>query len=68
MPLLYNTSDGEIDRDHSGGPDIFRYKYTGQEEDTSASLSAGKEIGLYYYKARYYDPKTGRFLQPDTVL
>ena len=33
MPLLYNTSDGEIDRDHSGGPDIFRYKYTGQEED-----------------------------------
>ncbi|MCB1194459.1 MAG: RHS repeat-associated core domain-containing protein [Leptospiraceae bacterium] len=58
--IISYTPYGEIDRDHSGGPDIFRYKYTGQEED--------KETGLYYYKARYYDPKIGRFLQPDTVL
>lgn len=25
------------------------------------------ETGLYYMKARYYDPKTGRFLQPDPI-
>ncbi|MCB1194409.1 MAG: RHS repeat-associated core domain-containing protein, partial [Leptospiraceae bacterium] len=66
--IISYTPYGEIDRDHSGGPDIYRYKYTGQEEDTSASLSAGKETGLYYYKARYYDPKIGRFLEPDSVL
>ena len=51
---------GEIDRTNSGGPDIFRYKSTGQEED--------RETGLYYYKARYYDPKIGRFLEPDTEV
>jgi len=25
------------------------------------------ETGLYYYKARYYDPETGRFLQTDPI-
>jgi len=25
------------------------------------------ETGLYYMKMRYYDPKTGRFLQPDPI-
>jgi RHS repeat-associated protein len=49
---------GEIDRKNSDGPDIFRYKYTGQEED--------RETGLYYYKARYYDPEIARFIEPDT--
>jgi RHS repeat-associated protein len=51
---------GEIDREKSTGPDITRYKYTGQEED--------KETGLYYYKARYYDPTIGRFLQADSLV
>ncbi|HRG77147.1 MAG TPA: RHS repeat-associated core domain-containing protein, partial [Leptospiraceae bacterium] len=51
---------GEIDRKNSDGPDIFRYKYTGQEED--------RETGLYYYKARYYDPEIGRFIEPDTYM
>ncbi|MDZ4123185.1 MAG: RHS repeat-associated core domain-containing protein, partial [Hydrogenophaga sp.] len=51
---------GEIDRPHSSGPDISKYKYTGQEED--------KESGLLYYKARYYDPGLGRFLQADDIL
>ncbi len=51
---------GEILRTDSSGPDVFRYKYTGQEED--------KETGLYYYKARYYDPILGRFLQADSVI
>ncbi|MCB1156389.1 MAG: RHS repeat-associated core domain-containing protein [Leptospiraceae bacterium] len=51
---------GEVNRTNSSGPDIFRYKYTGQEEDP--------ETGLYYYKSRYYDPAIGRFIQPDTVM
>ncbi|PJZ59502.1 hypothetical protein CH376_23385 [Leptospira adleri] len=51
---------GEVQRNDSQGPDIFRYKYTGQEED--------RETGLYYYKARYYDPEIGRFTQADSIL
>jgi RHS repeat-associated protein len=35
------------------------YTYTGREHDA--------ESGLYYYRARYYDPTIGRFLQPDPV-
>ena len=33
------------------------FQYTGRESDT--------ETGLYYYRARYYDPATGRFLSED---
>ncbi|TGK23369.1 RHS repeat-associated core domain-containing protein [Leptospira kmetyi] len=50
---------GEILRTDSYGPDAFRFKYSGQEED--------KETGLLFYKSRYYDPSVGRFLQADTV-
>ncbi len=32
-------------------------QYTGREQD--------KESGFYYYRARFYDPNTGRFLQKD---
>ncbi|TGK02797.1 RHS repeat-associated core domain-containing protein [Leptospira langatensis] len=48
---------GEMNTTESGGPDIFRYKFTGQilDEDT----------GLYYYKSRYYDPFLARFIQAD---
>jgi YD repeat-containing protein len=35
------------------------YTYTGREFDT--------ESGLYYYRARNYDPTTGRFLQEDPI-
>lgn len=35
------------------------YTYTGREFDS--------ESGLYYYRARYYDSVTGRFLQKDPV-
>ncbi|WP_083244205.1 RHS repeat-associated core domain-containing protein [Leptospira tipperaryensis] len=51
---------GEILRTDSYGPDAFRYKYAGQEED--------KETGLLFYKSRYYDPTVGRFLQSDSVV
>jgi RHS repeat-associated protein len=33
--------------------------YTGQRFDS--------ETGLYYFKARYYSPRLGRFLQPDPI-
>jgi len=35
------------------------FTYTGREWDAS--------IGLYYYRARYYDPALGRFLSPDPL-
>jgi RHS repeat-associated protein len=35
-------------------------KFTGQEFD--------KESGLYYYNARYYDPKAGIFITPDPAM
>ena len=33
--------------------------FTGREFD--------KETGLYYYRARYYNPQIGRFLQTDPI-
>ncbi|MFM6862914.1 MAG: RHS repeat domain-containing protein, partial [Dolichospermum sp.] len=36
-----------------------RYLFTGREFD--------QEIGLYYYRARYYDANTGRFLSEDPI-
>lgn len=35
------------------------YAYTGREWD--------KETGLYYYRARYYDPIDGRFISKDPI-
>ena len=35
------------------------FTYVGREYD--------KETGNYYYRARYYDPSTGRFLKPDPL-
>jgi RHS repeat-associated protein len=35
------------------------FRYTARESDT--------ETGLYYYRARYYDPSSGRFISEDPV-
>ena len=35
------------------------FQYTGRESDS--------ETGLYYYRARYYDPGVGRFINEDPV-
>ena len=39
------------------GSSFNRFAFTGHESDN--------ETGLYYFKARYYDPDTGRFLSQD---
>ena len=42
------------------GSDVFRPKFTGNELD--------HETGLYYFKSRYYDALTGRFVSADDRL
>ena len=37
----------------------FRFGYTGRELDS--------ETGLYYYRARYFDPALGRFISEDPI-
>ena len=51
---------GEIQSDSPGTPVNTPYKYTGQERDAST--------GLLYYEARYYDPRLGRFISPDSIV
>lgn len=41
----------------STGSLVNPFQYTARESDT--------ETGLYYYRARYYDPNVGRFLSED---
>ena len=36
-----------------------KLRYTGREEDS--------DTGLYYYRARYYDPEVGRFISEDPL-
>jgi len=43
----------------STGTVVNPFRYTGREFDS--------DTGLYYYRARYYDPQTGRFLSEDPV-
>ncbi|MGV8074546.1 MAG: SpvB/TcaC N-terminal domain-containing protein [Syntrophobacteraceae bacterium] len=46
----------------SSGTANLRHKYTDQEQDPETT------IGLYYYGARYYYPKIGRFISPDSIV
>jgi RHS repeat-associated protein len=43
----------------SSGSLVNSFRYTGREFDT--------ETSLYYYRARYYDPGVGRFLNEDPI-
>jgi len=59
--LVVNSYDydsyGNVEASFEGIANPFTY--TGRELDA--------ESGLYYYRARYYDPATGRFLQEDPI-
>ncbi|MFK0732348.1 MAG: RHS repeat domain-containing protein [Gloeotrichia echinulata GP01] len=48
---------GDLTGTAYGNPEIISYRYTGQEFDT--------ELGLYNYRARFYDPRLGRFYATD---
>jgi RHS repeat-associated protein len=48
---------GQVAASDANNPN--RFMFTGRESD--------QETGLYYYRARYYNPEIGRFLQPDPV-
>jgi RHS repeat-associated protein len=43
----------------SAGASLTRYTYTGREFDS--------DTGLYYYRARWYDPQLGRFISEDPI-
>lgn len=44
---------------NSAGNSFTRYDYTGRERDS--------DTGLLYYRARWYDPKVGRFISEDPI-
>ncbi len=52
-PTIRNAAGAVIEESAFGNP----YLFTGRAYDA--------ETALYYYRARYYDYYTGRFLQPD---
>src|SRR5262249_16361264 len=53
-------SSGSYDAFGNGaGSTLTRYGYTGREHDT--------DTGLLYYRARWYDPVQGRFINEDPI-
>jgi RHS repeat-associated protein len=52
-----NSDLTDLDPDRNGVHYGEQFQFTGQEFEP--------ETGLFNYKARIYDPETGRFLQPD---
>lgn len=59
-PLATYTYDAFGKRVNVGGQLTNSFQYTGREWD--------QETGLYYYRARYFDPQTGRFVSEDPIL
>jgi RHS repeat-associated protein len=54
------TFDSFGNKVSESAPDkAFRFGFTGRELDP--------ETGLYYYRARYYDPLVGRFISVDSI-
>ena len=64
-----------IAESNSSGAVVNKYTYSPFGETTSISASGfgytgqlyDSEVGLYNYRARYYAPSIGRFLQPDPL-
>ncbi len=55
--ILLGIKDASANDVTENPPLNTSYTYTGREQD--------KESGFYYYRARYYDPELGRFVQAD---
>ena len=55
---IFDNNDNEISDEHNIGY-INPIRYKGYYYDN--------ETGLYYLKARYYDPKASRFISPDSI-
>jgi len=53
------TLDGFGNLKASTGSIVSPFRFTGRELDS--------ETGLYFYRARYYDPTTGRFISEDPL-
>jgi len=51
-----------VHRTQPGGATSNDYRYTGEQNDRGANR------GLYYLRARHYDPALGRFLSKDPLL
>ena len=54
--FVYDSYGKEVSGAGLGG---YPFRFTGRRLDA--------QTGLYYYRARYYDPDTGRFLQTDPI-
>jgi len=82
MRPLYTDYHGSViaDTDSSGNMlDVYKYGPYGEPKDISNNEFWGgsafrytgqialPQLQLYYYKARVYDPKWGRFLQTDPI-
>ncbi|MBS2010572.1 MAG: hypothetical protein JST01_26220 [Cyanobacteria bacterium SZAS TMP-1] len=79
--VVYLHSDHQgsvVAQSNSTGGLLNTYTYSPFGESTNIVINGGttigytgqrfdSETGLYYYKARYYNPATGRFLQPDPI-
>ncbi len=76
LTYLHGDRQGSfIAESDSSGANTNKYLYSPFGETTNISASGfgytgqryDSEVGLYNYKARYYSPKIGRFLQPDPI-
>jgi RHS repeat-associated protein len=59
LEVLVNQYDSFGGLTASTGSLVNPFRYTAREFDT--------ETGLYYYRARYYDPAAGRFISQDPI-
>ena len=60
LEYAYDALNLTSQEDARGCTTLTTMKYTGQREESL--------LGLYFYNARWYDSKLGRFIQADTII